>query len=188
VPLIVLAAALVLLAGLWLLMGARLEVATVALVLAAGSLALCLRALYRLVETLSRRDFEAVLEREAGLEPASRRELRDERRRLLRAINELRFDHDMGKLSDEDYRAVREAYELRAVEVMRALEEEPDLHPRVQQALAQLDGMPAVEPAPSAAAEAKAGEATTVRTCPACDQKNDIDARFCKSCGEALAS
>ena len=59
---------------------------------------------------------------------------------VLRAINELQFDHEMGKLSAEDYKAVRDLYELRAIEVMRALDADPDLHPKVAEDLAALEG------------------------------------------------
>jgi hypothetical protein len=178
-----------LLALLLTVMGARLEAPTVALILAAGAMAVCLRALYRMVDTLARPSIETVLARESALETAGARELRDERRRLLRAINELRFDHDMGKLSDEDYRAVREAYELRAVEVMRALEAEPELHPRVREVLAAREQPDAAAAGGEvAAAAASLVDPVTVRTCPACEAKNDMDARFCKACGAALAS
>jgi hypothetical protein len=58
-------------------------------------------------------------------------ELRDEKRRLLRAIKELEFDFGMGKLSKGDFDNVIATYRLRAIEVMRALEGGATLHPEL---------------------------------------------------------
>ncbi len=125
---------------------ARLDGATTALVLAAVVLAACLRALYRIVHALARPDLQTVIEQAGEIGTASDRELREERRRLLRALNELRFDHEMGKLSQADYDAVREGYELRAIEVMRQLDTGRPLHPELAKRLGR---EPAAEPAPS---------------------------------------
>ena len=124
--------------GFLAVVGARAEPPTIAMIITAAALALLLSSLYRMVVALTRPATEVALEQEAVLDSVAVRELREEKRRVLRAINELQFDHDMGKLSDEDYRKVRELYELRAIEVMRALEAEPGLHPRVQEDLARL--------------------------------------------------
>jgi hypothetical protein len=43
----------------------------------------------------------------------------------------------------------------------------------------------AARPAAGAAASAPA-PASGLSTCPACDARNDLDARFCKSCGARL--
>jgi predicted transcriptional regulator len=110
-------------------MGGRVEAATWGLVVAAGAMVFALRSLYRMATVLARPPVEAVLDEIDVAAYAGRRELREERRRLLRAINELQFDHEMGKLSDADYRKVRQGYELAAVEVIRALDAESELHP-----------------------------------------------------------
>lgn len=118
--------------GALVAMGGRVgEAATWGLVVAAGAMVFALRALYGMAMALARPPIESTLEQEDVAAVAGARELREERRRVLRAINELRFDYEMGKLSDEDYAKVREGYELRAVEVMRALESESSLHPRL---------------------------------------------------------
>ena len=127
-------------AAFLLVIGARLEPATIAMIITAGALALLLSSLYRMVARLARPSTEALLDQEDVLVGASNRELREEKRRVLRAINELQFDHEMGKLSDDDYKSVRELYELRAIEVMRALDAEPDLHPRAAEDLAAVEG------------------------------------------------
>ncbi|MEM6992413.1 MAG: hypothetical protein AAF721_18010 [Myxococcota bacterium] len=120
-------------------LGARLEPPTIAMIIAAGGLALLLHTLYRMVMALARPTSAAVVAHEAGLVGVGNRELREEKRRVLRAINELQFDFEMGKLSEQDYRSVREVYELRAIEVMRQLDGDKGVHPRVEEDLAEYD-------------------------------------------------
>lgn len=115
--------------------GARPDAATIGLVVAAGALLWCLRSLFQMARVLSQPDLTLEFDHEASLFAEGRRELREERRRLLRAIKELEFDHQIGKLSDADYREVRAQYELKVVDVMRRLEAEPSLHPSLQQEL-----------------------------------------------------
>lgn len=120
-----------------LALGARLEPPTITLVLAAAALGLLLATLFRMVMALARPP-AADVETDGGLGDITTRELREEKRRVLRAINELQFDYEMGKLSDADYRSVRELYEARAIEVMRALDQDGALHPEVLEHLAAL--------------------------------------------------
>lgn len=124
-----------LLVGAVMAMGGRLEAATWGLVVAAGAMVFALHSLYRMATALSRPAVEAAIDQHDVAAYAGVRELREERRRLLRAINELQFDYEMGKLSDEDYDKVRQGYELQAVEVIRALDAESTLHPRLQEEL-----------------------------------------------------
>jgi hypothetical protein len=124
-------AAAAILVGTVVALGGRVEAATWGLVVAAGAMVFALRSLYRMATALARPPVEAVLDELDVAAYAGRRQLREERRRLLRAINELQFDYEMGKLSEEDYRKVRQGYELQAVEVIRALDAEADLHPEL---------------------------------------------------------
>ncbi|MEM9459897.1 MAG: hypothetical protein AAGF11_37320 [Myxococcota bacterium] len=123
------------LVGTVVAMGGRVEAATWGLVVAAAAMVFVLHSLYRMVTVLSRPGVEVVLEQDDVAALAGVRELREEKRRILRAINELQFDYEMGKLSDEDYQTVRQGYQLRAVEVMRALDQRPRLHPQLEQEL-----------------------------------------------------
>jgi hypothetical protein len=167
--------------------GANVEPPTVGLALAGVMLLYTLRRLYVVAATLGRPEGSI----EVGIGGASKAELRDEKRRLLRALKELEFDYGMGKLSQSDYESVSATYKMRAIEVMRALEGNADLHPEV---VALLGGAPAeasTETAASegegeAAAEARAAEAASGVACPKCQTHNDSDARFCKQCGTAL--
>jgi hypothetical protein len=159
---------------------------TYALAACGAALVFALRRLFALVRALSRPDALAQVGRGAG--QFTQAELRDEKRRLLRAIKELEFDFGMGKLSQQDYDAVIGTYRLRAIEVMRALEV-GDLHPELQRLLAErATSEPASEPA-LAAAPAPVPAVTfeqTARICAACNGNNDSDAKFCKHCGVNL--
>ncbi len=53
-------------------------------------------------------------------------ELRDEKRALLTAIKEIEFDHQMGKMSDEDAAELTRYYRLRAIEVIKQLDRGDD--------------------------------------------------------------
>jgi hypothetical protein len=168
---------------------ARLDIATFALVLAGLALVGCLRGLHRMVGVLARGSLDVVVDTEGEYGGISTRELREERRRLLRAINELRFDHEMGKLSKADYDTVRQGYELRVLEVMRALDAGESLHPELAARLANSEAA-APTPTPDAASAAAPTEPedTTSRPCSSCDGRNDADAKFCKHCGKELAA
>lgn len=189
---------------------APVDAATVSLAVCGGVLVYALRSLFALVRALMRPDELAQAGRGAGR--FSRIELREEKRRLLRAIKELEFDHGMGKLSQEDFDAVIGTYRVRAIEVMRALDGEAELHPELQRLLAGLklssaesepsvsappNSIPPAAPSPEdSSSEAPASGSPepadsgvndrTSRICAACSGHNDKDARFCKYCGAAL--
>ncbi len=191
-----LGAAVVVLLLLVAVFGARVDAPTLALAAAGAALVYALGQLYAMVWALSRADRVAQVGQGAG--SFTQAELRDEKRRLLRAIKELEFDFGMGKLSKSDYDAVIATYRLRAIEVMRALEGGVALHPELTRLLAEREAARAPAAAPSTAAPdeaqapAVAGEAVrgpfdeTTRICGACGATNDADARFCKLCGASM--
>ncbi|MCA9660617.1 MAG: zinc ribbon domain-containing protein [Myxococcales bacterium] len=168
--------------------GANVEPPTVGLALAGVMLLYALRRLYVVAATLGRPEGSI----EVGIGGASKAELRDEKRRLLRALKELEFDYGMGKLSKGDYESVSATYKMRAIEVMRALDGNADLHPEV---VALLGGAPAEAATASdgkddgeaeVAGESAEAAAAGGVACPKCQTHNDDDARFCKQCGTAL--
>lgn len=172
--------------------GARLDAPTIALAVAAATLVYALGQLYTMVWALSRPERMA----QVGQAPGSftQAELRDEKRRLLRAIKELEFDHGMGKLSTGDFEAVIATYRLRAIEVMRALEGGVSLHPDLAQLLIERrKGSNAPAPQEPVAEDPALGPVVlgpldeTTRICGVCGRTNDLDARFCKHCGASMA-
>jgi hypothetical protein len=134
----------------------------------------------------------------------------EQKRALLRALKDLEFDREVGKISDEDFVALTTKYRSEAKALLRTLE--ADAAPRrkavedlVAKRLARETPSPAEgdahvdedahdeSPAPRAesrrdAAHAKrrkrsrSRESVAIR-CVACDAENDEDAVFCKKCG-----
>jgi len=169
--------------------GAHIEPPTVGLAFAGVMLLYTLRRLFMVAAALGRSSDAT----EVGLGRVSRSDLRDEKRRLLRAIKELEFDYGMDKLSKADFESVSSAYKMRAIEVMRALGGNADLHPEVAALLrgeASATGEAEIASAETGAEvdSAAAGDAAAgaVATCPSCATINDDDARFCKRCGTAM--
>lgn len=81
-----------------------------------------------------------------------------DKQRVLHSIKELEFDHRMGKVDLKDFQTLAAPLRLRAATLMEDID-------RVE------------SETPPAADEAAANE------CPKCGTANDLDARFCKSCG-----
>lgn len=133
-------AAVAVLLGLHFGVGVEIDAPTLALSAACIVLIWSLRSLWRVVEALARPAIETLIVEGADGSPAASQlaELREDKRRLLRAIKELEFDHAMGKLSDEDFREIGDRYRLRAIEVLRLLDEGGDLHPQLAEHLAAL--------------------------------------------------
>ncbi|HGG57303.1 MAG TPA: zinc ribbon domain-containing protein [Nannocystis exedens] len=159
--------------------GANVEAATIGLAFSGMMLLYALRRLFLVAAALGRGDAPVI-----GLGRVSKSELRDEKRRLLRAIKELEFDYGMRKLSKQDFESVSAAYKMRAIEVMRALDGSVDLHP---QALALLRGQveePGVAASFSLTVPGQGPGKGAV--CASCATANENDARFCKHCGTAL--
>ena len=103
------------------------------------------------------------------LRERSREELLREKAMALRSIKELEFDRAMGKVNDPDFAAISTKLRARALALMEALQQQqPDSKPL------------------STAAAKPAVEKYTSRACAQCGTSNDQDARFCKSCGQAL--
>jgi Ca2+/Na+ antiporter len=122
-----------------------------------------------------------------------RKELEREKQALLKALKELEFDHEMGKVSDEDYQEIGANYRARAVRVLRQLDEstgdadyralaEKELKARLEgrgAKAAEAAATPASEAAPVSPPSDKLG-------CTRCGARNDADADFCKKCGNRL--
>jgi NADH pyrophosphatase NudC (nudix superfamily) len=102
---------------------------------------------------------------------ASRAALARRRDAALAALKEAEFDHQVGKLSDEDHAALRSELETRALE-----------------AIAALDAADAI-PRHDAGIAPRAARTTEDRSggffCAACGHPNPGGARFCAACGAA---
>jgi hypothetical protein len=137
---------------------------------AAGLSALCFyRMLAPLVAPHSDLDRQPLSER-------TRADLEREKALTLRSIKELEFDRAMGKVSAQDFDEMAARLRSRAMGIMTQL----DAGARVYRDLIEkeLAARAGNNPAPAPVAPASG-------TC-ACGTVNDVDARFCKSCGAKL--
>ncbi len=138
--------ALIILLGLRFGVGVDIDAPTVTLAVACMAMVWALRAMWGIVVALSRPAVETILVEAEAVGPVGGArtdlsELREEKRRVLRAIKELEFDHAMGKLSDEDFKQIGDRYRLRAIEVIRELEPlegGKDIHPLLAEHLAAI--------------------------------------------------
>ena len=138
---------------------------------------------------------------EDKLDDDRRAELRHEKKILLKAIKEIEFDHQMGKIDDRDAAEITATYRGRALEILRLLDEskatdyativEKELAKRLAKAggASKKKELAAPADAPAEAADAPAEVEATLApgTCAGCGTKNDADAVFCKKCAARLA-
>jgi hypothetical protein len=189
--------------GIAVLYGAQLSIAAVFLVLGWFSIVATGWLLYRAAVSFSL-DVADTATLAGRITDARRAELEREKKILLKAIKEIEFDHETGKLDDQDAAEITQKYRGRALEIIRLLDEEKAhdydavIEKELAKRLAREEGATAGEPAAPAAAEAKDAAAPTLKPevstepvdtrCPKCDIKNDLDAVFCKKCGARLGS
>ena len=101
-----------------------------------------------------------------------------EKEQALLAIREADFDHQTGKLSDEDHAALRAELEARALSAMAEIENASALHPVPPSA--------ASTPAGAGASAAQPARVGPGGFCAACGVRFVRDARFCSGCGKKL--
>lgn len=154
---------------------ARAQGLTVVLLLTVlmGTVAIAAIAVFRTVRPLVAEDDE----RTPMVGERTRAALEREKVLTLRAIKELEFDRAMNKLSEEDFRDMSVRLRGRAARLIQQLDAGIGYRERIEKDLAKRLG------APDSSREA-ARSATA--TCGACSTANDVDARFCKSCGARL--
>lgn len=108
----------------------------------------------------------------------TRAALEREKTLTLRAIKDLEFDRAMKKMSEEDFKEMSGRLRGRASRLIRQLEAGTGYRDRIERDLAKRLGT-ADTPRETTARSAES-------TCAACSTANDVDARFCKSCGARL--
>jgi hypothetical protein len=107
----------------------------------------------------------------------TRAALEREKALVLRSIKELEFDRAMKKVSDKDFAEMSGRLRARAAGLMRQLDAGTGYRDEIEREVARRVGDRIAAAPAMAAAE---------HTCPSCSTPNDLDARFCKSCGSKL--
>ncbi|MCC6903655.1 MAG: zinc ribbon domain-containing protein [Polyangiaceae bacterium] len=171
------------------------------LVAAAGLLLYAIGSLWASVQSLGD---DASLSLDEALALAAPSAEEEKKRSVLRALKDLEYERNVGKVSEQDYLELSTRYRQDARRLLRELNEaELPARARVEKLLAKRLGT-AAPPSPQTPSEAQleAAADTVVEPdtesepksepekkteCDECGTENDADARFCKSCGEALA-
>jgi len=104
--------------------------------------------------------------------------LEQEKTIALRTIKELEFDRAMGKISEEDFHEMSQRLRARASRLIKQLDAAAGYRSQIERDLAKRLGE---------SGKASVDVANATRACPKCATANDLDARFCKACGERLA-
>lgn len=108
----------------------------------------------------------------------SRAALERDKTLTLRAIKELEFDRAMGKVADEDFKDMVGRLRARAISTMKQLDEGGSYRDIIERELQKRVGA-GVKTTPEPV------RGVSYAAC-ACGTSNDIDAKFCKSCGGKL--
>jgi hypothetical protein len=159
----------------YVIVEAGLMPSTIAFTLTAIALLWCVWIIFRTAQALVKEPEREEVARASG---RRKKELEREKQALLKALKELEFDHEMGKISDADYQEIGGNYRARAVRVLRQLDlagGDVDYRSLVERDVKARTGAKPAEPAPRGKPK-----------CAGCATENDVDAEFCKKCGKKL--
>jgi hypothetical protein len=117
--------------------------------------------------------------------------LEREKQLTLRSIKELEFDRAMGKLSEADWHEMSSRLRTRAAGLMRQLDAGSGYRAQIERDLAARLKGSRHESGSGGAREgninSRSAGPSDARACARCSTINDVDARFCKACGQPLA-
>ncbi|GAB4542730.1 MAG: hypothetical protein Fur002_13490 [Anaerolineales bacterium] len=129
--------------------------------------------------------------------------LKAERDRIINALQELDFDHRLGKIPSEDYPEQRAALLRKGAEVLRLLDEiapaasaSGNAETRIEQAAEAVRADSSAKPAAPAledddleamlAARRKQRKEKSAGFCPKCGKTILVSDKFCPACGKSL--
>jgi hypothetical protein len=189
-----------------IVLGTLYGVQLVVLTLAGSALLLVIALLWSSVQALAG---ESELSFEEAFSMGSRSAEEEQKRAVLRALKDLEYERSVGKISEEDYNEYSARYRAEAKRLIRDLDEnlsearkqvERELERRVSklERSGELDDASPEELAQPASVEATSSPENSppiaaksrkkeLRECSACHTPNELDARFCKSCGAGMA-
>jgi len=188
-PLITLLAAIV--------AGTLFGVQLVVLTLAAAALLLVIWLLWSSVQALAG---ESELTFEEAFSLGARSAEEEQKRAVLRALKDLEYERSVGKISEDDYHEYSARYRTEAKRLIQSLDENlaesrKQVEYEIERRLAKVAAKSASnKPSEQPASAETVTETLTVtvtgapmaRECPACQVKNELDARFCKACGNSM--
>jgi hypothetical protein len=186
--------------------GSIYGVQLVVLILSGGALLLVIWLLWSSVQALTG---GSELTFEEAFSMGTRSAEEEQKRAVLRALKDLEYERSVGKISDDDYQEYAARYRAEAKRLIQGLEEnlsegrkqvEDELARRSSKRASEANSKVASksdgngESAPEDDSDAKASapseaelDSVETRECPACQVKNELDARFCKACGKSMA-
>ena len=115
----------------------------------------------------------------------TRAALEREKALVLRSIKEIEFDRAMGKMSEKDFAEMSARLRQRAARLVRDLDAGATYREEIEREITRR--IAGVVAAPAMAQDSTRTVATE-HPCPACQTRNDVDARFCKACGARIGS
>ena len=109
----------------------------------------------------------------------TRAALEREKSLVLRSIKELEFDRAMGKVSEKDFAEMSGRLRARAARLLRQLDAGAGYREQIEREIERRLGK-----APVTVGSKEQDPPYAV--CAQCSTRNDLDARFCKGCGNAM--
>ena len=171
--------------------GSLFGVQLVVLTLAASALLLVIFLLWSSVQALAG---ESELTFEEAFSLGARSVEEEQKRAVLRALKDLDYERSVGKISEEDYQEYATRYRTEAKRLIQNLNEH--LAEQREQVERELERRLNKDPRKAAAsAHPESDETAQIELgngipkgleCPACQVRNELDARFCKACGKSL--
>lgn len=126
----------------------------------------------------------------------------EQKRFLLRALKDLEFERSLGKISEEDYEDLKRVYRTQAKEALKSADVASEPARAKAEALVKTHleklGLVAFQEGQESKVEVTSDASSTTteeetrpakeasNSCLACKADNDVDAVFCKKCGNKL--
>ena len=119
------------------------------------------------------------------VEAESRKALLERKKALLSNLQDLRFEREAGKVSEEDFAELDAKLRGQARDVLRRLDADIEAFREKATELVR-DRISATGNTPYRDAAKSSGPREDARLCTKCNTANDDDARFCKACAAPL--
>ena len=116
----------------------------------------------------------------------TRAALEREKSLVLRSIKDLEFDRAMGKVSEKDFTEMGARLRMRAAGLMRQLDAGAGYREQIEKEIEKRIGKSEVNRSSQAVAAGPKEQGPAYAVCVQCRTANDLDARFCKSCGSKI--